>query len=105
MARYNALLKQVNGIKKKGFGVLFERDKDTILMHDGDDDNSDEEEEEIVANQRDCLVFCNTTCATLVTAYAYYFARLRPFRFVRGTAASLALWITCYWPDRPSSDL
>jgi hypothetical protein len=42
--KYNALLKQVNGIKRKGFGVLF---KDDPEDEDDPDDDDDEEEDEV----------------------------------------------------------
>ena len=49
LAKYNALLNQVSGIKKKGFGVLFRDEEDELYVHDNYDDDSDDEEEEIVA--------------------------------------------------------
>eukprot|EP01039_Chlorochromonas_danica_P011458 gene11458-12813_t len=46
LTKYNALLRQVNGIKNKGFGVLFKEEEDAIFAHNDDDDDSDEEEED-----------------------------------------------------------
>ncbi|RYG96621.1 hypothetical protein EON65_54135 [archaeon] len=46
MAKYNALLRQANGIKRKGFGVLFDDDDEQQHIHSSFDDNSDDEEEE-----------------------------------------------------------
>jgi hypothetical protein len=48
LAKYKALLNQVSGIKKKGFGILFRDEEDELYVHDNYDDDSDDEEEEIV---------------------------------------------------------
>jgi hypothetical protein len=44
LRKYNALLNQVNGIKKREFGVLF---KDDPEDEDDSDDDSDDDEEEV----------------------------------------------------------
>lgn len=41
LRKYNVLLKQVNALKKKGFGVLFKDDDE----QNEDDEDGDEEEE------------------------------------------------------------
>lgn len=47
LTKYNALLRQVNGIKNKGFGVLFNEEEDAIFAHNDDDDSDDEDEKEV----------------------------------------------------------
>jgi hypothetical protein len=50
LAKCKALLNQVSGIKKKGFGILFrDEEDDELYVHDNYDDDSDDEEEEIIA--------------------------------------------------------